>query len=130
MSENEINKIVSDNLNRLLEIKGTTQQELAEYVGVSQATISNWCKGVKMPRMDKIDKICEFFCINRSDLMSGDIEGDINRYYLNDSAAEAAKELYERDELRVLFDAARDVSEEDIRYVAALLEKLKKKEGK
>lgn len=130
MSENEINKIVSDNLNRLLEIKGTTQRELAEYVGVSQATISNWCKGVKMPRMDKIDKICEFFHINRSDLMSGDIENDIERYYLDDTAAEAAKELYERDELRVLFDAARDVSEEDIRYAATLLEKLKQKEGK
>lgn len=69
MSEAEINKIISDNLNRLMEIRGTTQSELAEYMGVSQATISNWCKGVKMPRMDKIDKICDFFHINRSDLM-------------------------------------------------------------
>lgn len=69
MSEAEINKIISDNLNRLMEIRGTTQSELAEYMGVSQATISNWCKGVKMPRMDKIDKLCDFFHINRSDLM-------------------------------------------------------------
>nr|DAV97929.1 MAG TPA: helix-turn-helix domain protein [Caudoviricetes sp.] len=51
-------------------------------------------------------------------------------YYLNEDAAKAAEELYKRDDLRVLFDAARDVSEEDIRYVATLLEKLKKKEGK
>ena len=69
MSEAEINKIISDNLNRLMEIRGTTQSELAEYMGVSQATISNWCKGVKMPRMDKIDKLCDFFHIIRSDLM-------------------------------------------------------------
>nr|MDE7425210.1 hypothetical protein [Lachnospiraceae bacterium] len=39
------------------------------FMDVSQATVSNWCKGLKMPRMDKIDKICLFFNINRSDLM-------------------------------------------------------------
>ena len=70
MSEAEINKIISDNLNRLMEKRGITQLELAEYMGVSQTTISNWCKGIKMPRMDKVDKICRFFHINRSDLMN------------------------------------------------------------
>ena len=70
VSEAEINKIISENLNRLMERRGTTQLELAEYMGVSQTTISNWCKGVKMPRMDKIDKLCRFFHINRSDLMN------------------------------------------------------------
>ena len=70
MSETEINRIISENLNRLMEKRGTTQLELAEYMGVSQTTISNWCKGVKMPRMDKIDKLCRFFHINRSDLMN------------------------------------------------------------
>lgn len=58
------------------------------------------------------------------------VPNDEPTYYIKPEAAEAAKELYERDELRVLFDAARDVSEEDIRYVATLLEKLKQKEGK
>ena len=70
VSETEINRIISENLNRLMEKRGTTQLELAEYMGVSQTTISNWCKGVKMPRMDKIDKLCRFFHINRSDLMN------------------------------------------------------------
>lgn len=127
MTEHEINRIVSENLNRLLEERNITQQELAEYIGVTQASVSNWCKGIKMPRMDKIDKICQYLDIERSDLMK---DSSHYTYYINFEAAEAAKELYERDELRVLFDAARDVSEEDIRYVATLLEKLKKKEGK
>ena len=38
-------------------------------MNVSSATTSNWCKGIKLPRMDKIDKICSIFGINRSDLM-------------------------------------------------------------
>ena len=127
MTEHEINRIVSENLNRLLEERNITQQELAEYIGVTQASVSNWCKGIKMPRMDKIDKICQYLDVERSALMKDSSE---YKYYFDSAAAKVAEELYKRDDLRVLFDAARDVSEEDIRCVATLLEKLKKKEGK
>ena len=70
MSEKELNKIIADNITRQMELNNRTQLELAEYMNVSQATVSNWCKGVKMPRMSKIDMICKFFDINRSDLMN------------------------------------------------------------
>ena len=70
MSEKELNKIIADNITRQMELNNRTQLELAEYMNVSQATVSNWCKGVKMPRMSKIDMICKFFNINRSDLMN------------------------------------------------------------
>lgn len=70
MSEKELNKIIADNITRQMELNNRTQLELAEYMNISQATVSNWCKGVKMPRMSKIDMICKFFDINRSDLMN------------------------------------------------------------
>lgn len=69
MSEKELNAIITKKLNYYMDLNSTTQVELAEYMGVSQATISNWQKGIKTPRMSKIDKICEFFHIKRSDLM-------------------------------------------------------------
>lgn len=53
-----------------MEIQSKTQTDLAEYIGVSQATVSNWYKGTKMPRMSKIDMICKFFSIERSELMN------------------------------------------------------------
>lgn len=46
-----------------------TQAELAERMNVSTATTSNWCNGVKLPRMDKIDKMCKLFGCLRSDLL-------------------------------------------------------------
>ena len=64
MSEQEINKIISERISYYLEKNGKTQLQLADYMNVSQATVSNWCKGVKMPRMDKIDKICAFFLVS------------------------------------------------------------------
>ena len=58
MSDKAINDIISFNLNRLLEANGKNQADLAAYMEVSQATVSNWCKGIKSPRMDKLDRIC------------------------------------------------------------------------
>lgn len=127
MSEKEFNEIFSSNLVRYLESRNMSQNELAKYLGVSPTSVNNWCRGLKSPRMDKVDKICQYLDVERSALMKDSSE---YKYYFDSAAAKVAEELYKRDDLRVLFDAARDVSEEDIRYVATLLEKLKKKEGK
>ena len=70
MSEKELNLIIAKNISKYLEIQSKTQTDLAEYIGVSQATVSNWCKGIKMPRMSKIDMICKFFSSVRSELMN------------------------------------------------------------
>ena len=69
MNKQEINKIIAENLSYLMDKSGKTQFDLADYMGVSQATVSNWCKGIKLPRMDKIDRICDFFNVTRSQLM-------------------------------------------------------------
>ena len=69
MDEKEINIIIARQIAHYMEKENISQKEIAEYVGVSQASVSNWCKGIKMPRMDKIDKLCELFGCTRSDLM-------------------------------------------------------------
>lgn len=62
----DINERIGENLVKLLERKNKTQNDLADYMGVTQATVSNWCKGLKVPRMDKIDDICDFFNVPRT----------------------------------------------------------------
>lgn len=70
MSEaDKLREIFKTNLNRMLDEKGATQKALAEYMGVSTATVNEWKKGRKIPRMDKIDRLCAYFMINRSDLL-------------------------------------------------------------
>lgn len=80
MSEHELNGIIANNITKQLELHNRTQSDLAEYMGVSQATVSNWCKGIKMPRMSKIDMICEYFHIERSDLMDEHPKSTILRH--------------------------------------------------
>jgi len=68
-NENTMKKTFTDNLNRLLRVRGITQAELATYMEVSNTTVNNWVKGYKVPRMDKVDKLCSFFKIKRSELL-------------------------------------------------------------
>ncbi len=71
MSNNEsIKATFKDNLNKLLIEKDVTQKALADFVGVSTATVSDWKKGKKMPLMEKIDKICQFFHVERHELLN------------------------------------------------------------
>ena len=80
MSEKEIRDIICKKLNYYMQLNGTTQTELAEYMEVSTATVSNWCKGVKTPRMSKIDKICNLTIYDPS---YGEIKMYENIYYDN-----------------------------------------------
>lgn len=67
--EKDIQLIFSANLSKLLKEKSATQVELAKFIGVSNTTINNYVKGYNMPRMDKVDGICRFFNISRSELI-------------------------------------------------------------
>ena len=113
-----------ERLRELRQQRGYSQEELAKQLGLSKSAISMYERGARTPDFETMELLADFFNVDMNYILGKEMG---STYYIK---PEAAKELYERDELRVLFDAARDVSEEDIRYVATLLEKLKKKEGK
>ena len=68
----DFNILFSSNLNYLLKRDNMTQAELAKKLGVGTTSVYNWCSGLKTPRMDKIDKMCEIFNITRSYLIAFD----------------------------------------------------------
>lgn len=69
ISEQEFNQIFSKQLKHQLQIHEMTQSDLAKRLGVSTQSVTNWCKGAKTPRMDKVDSMCKIFNCRRSDLM-------------------------------------------------------------
>ncbi len=70
MSEKELNEIIAKNIRHYMDVKGLTQNDIAKSLNVAQSSISNWVVGIKLPRMDKIDKLCTLFGCTRSDLMT------------------------------------------------------------
>lgn len=70
MSTEDFKKIFSENLTYYLDLKGKSQADLYRYMNVSSATASDWCNGKKLPRMDKIQSICNWLGIEKSNLLT------------------------------------------------------------
>lgn len=69
MDEN-LKKLFSRKLTMYLASAGKTQADLSKYIGVSSATVSDWCNAHKMPRTDKIQSICNWLGIEIADLLT------------------------------------------------------------
>lgn len=48
---------------------GYTQKEAARILGVSNKTLGSWEKGLSVPRVDMIDKICALYKIDYDNLL-------------------------------------------------------------
>jgi transcriptional regulator with XRE-family HTH domain len=72
IDEKAYNKAVAMNLRRIMYERGITQAELANALGFSKQSVSQWMNGKFLPRMTKIDKICAYLGCKRSDLLEVD----------------------------------------------------------
>lgn len=127
-NENTMKKTFTDNLNRLLRVRGITQAELATYMEVSNTTVNNWVKGYKVPRMDKVDKLCSFFKIKRSELLEqSPVSDDLPTLTQRDSTAHSKRDLNDLakflNKTEVMFDGdTYNLSEEDQQKLRNALE--------
>lgn len=129
MADEEIRKMFARNLNHYLEINGYNQADLARHMKVSTATTAKWCTGQTMPRIDKIQSICNWLGVDKATLLDTSADGVFSahqpEYYLNKETAKIAQEVFENPDLRILFDAARDVKPENIKLAAEMLRRFK-----
>ena len=113
----------NDILKELRQKRGISQAKLADDLGVSKALIGHYEKGDRKPSFEMLEAIADYFNVTLDYLTGKD---DKSVYYLDPGAAELAKELYERPEMRVLFDASQKATREDILQVADILDRLSK----
>jgi transcriptional regulator with XRE-family HTH domain len=62
-------KIMGINILRLLEQNGIERKEFAKIIGVPYSTLTNWINGTTYPRIDKIQKMADYFGIEKKDLV-------------------------------------------------------------
>ncbi len=53
-------EIFSDNLSKFVKRRGIAQADIAQHMCVSNATVSGWMNGTKVPRMDKLNKLADY----------------------------------------------------------------------
>ena len=112
-----------DKLKDLRKKRGLSQVALAERLGLSKSTIGAYETGDITPSVEALNAIADFFNVDL-DYLLGKEEG--STYYLDPEAAELAKEIANRKDLRILFDATRDISAEEMAVIIKMVEGLKK----
>ena len=127
-SDKDIQSRFAHNLNELLRLNNKTQLELANFIGVSNTAVNKWTQGCYTPRMDKIDLICSFFLIGREDLLTD--ASHEQAYYSNPETVKIAQEIFDNSDLRILFDAAKDSTPEQLKLAAEMLRQFKKLNNK
>ncbi|MBQ8519257.1 MAG: helix-turn-helix transcriptional regulator [Agathobacter sp.] len=111
---------------KIRDAKGFKDADVVRATGITKSTFSDWKSGRSNPKNDKLTKIADFLGVSVEYLRTGEEESE--PYYFNDETAKMAQAIFENKELRILFDAARDSSPEDLQTVHSMLLALKRKE--
>lgn len=113
---------------RIREQCGLTQQQMADKLGVSRSAIGMYEKGEREPNFETLELIADTFNVDMNYLLGKKPTTEVipDTYYLNDDARDMAQFLYENPDYKVLFDASRKVSKEDIEMVKTIIDKFGK----
>ena len=69
MSDEDYRRIFARNLNKYMEKCNKKQSDIINDLGINKSAISTWINGTRMPRMDKVQALADYFYINKSDLL-------------------------------------------------------------
>lgn len=113
-------------------------QELSDRSGVAKASISQYINGTHKPSNVSAGKMAPVLGVDPLWLMGFDVpmtskatadDTTQEGWYLDPEVAEKAQEIYEDPDTRILLDAKRDLSLDDLEAVLNIVKALKAKEG-
>ena len=87
---------------------------IAEEIGISRAMLSSWKLGKYTPKIDKLQKIADYFGVSLEYLRTGEMnEG----YYWDAKTAKLSQKLLESPGRQTLFDMTADMPEADLQKI-------------
>lgn len=110
------------NYEKIRNEKGLKDVDVARGTGISRAMFSEWKHGKFTPKIDKIRQIAEFLDVPIDYIVTGDMPD--YSYFLEPEVAELAQELHDNHDLRIIFDATRKASKDDLLFIKELVERM------
>ena len=119
-------QVFAENLKHYIQEKGVTQKEVAEALNMSQGAFSDWMSLRRYPRMDAVQKLAEFFGIEKSDLVED--QSVKNKYYVGKELKKLEEKMKNSPESIELHLAIEKLSDSNKAIVKALIDSLLKGE--
>lgn len=92
-SENDNRSIFAKNLRAYMVRSGKSRREVSQALGVSYYTFTDWYKGKKYPRIDKIQALADYFGISKSDLVEENDNSVLVSCGVNNQEKQAKQEI-------------------------------------
>ena len=136
----------SDRIRELREIRGMSQQALADMLDVNKVTISQYERGARKPDINVVAALCDIFNVSSDYLLGKDdvtirfvgedeikkldsnqvqFSGQHGAYYLNEDTIETAQAILTDSDLHALFKASRQIGRQDLKLLIDMAERFK-----
>lgn len=121
-----------------------TQLELANELGVSKSTVAMWETDKRLPSKELYEQIADLFNVDidylygRTDIrktrhfdiygneyVSKDHLKEDREYYFDDETKQIAQEIFDNKDLKILFDASRKATPEDLKFIVEMAKRFK-----
>ena len=79
--DKEVVSMLAENLTLLRNIRGMTQEEVAEVIGISRQSYAKWEQGETIPDIEKCDRLAKFYGVSIDALVHQDEEVGKPRVY-------------------------------------------------
>ena len=111
----------SVNLKRLREASGLTQEELATKAKISKSSVSMYERGERFPDEPILEVFADIFNVDMNMLLG---KQERSTYYLDPETASLAQAAANDPDMKLLLDAKRDLSPEDMKIIIDLAKRL------
>jgi transcriptional regulator with XRE-family HTH domain len=107
----------------LCDQKGIGVTRLALDLGFAKNYFTKVSRGSDITS-ERLEQIADYFNVTTDYLIKGD---ESKRWYINEETAKLAQELLENEDRRILLDASRDLTPEELKAMVAMVDAFGKK---
>lgn len=109
--------IFATNLKRYMALNEKSRKDISEALGISYYTITDWVKGKKYPRMDKVELLADYFGILKSDLIEEKTEEHREMQKKNSTLADITVRMRTDKEFSSLIEGINQLNPEQLASV-------------
>ena len=114
---------MGENIQYYMDKMGIDRKDFAKAIDVPYSSLTDWINGKTYPRIDKIERMANYFGISKADLVEERNEDD--PYYIDLDTRELAEFLHKNPEYRVLLDASMKLTPDDVKLLMAMIDRMK-----
>lgn len=104
-----------------------SQKSMANKLGLSVSTYSNYENGYREPPLEAIKQICDILGTDLSYLILGSGKINSEEHDRNGETRQIAEEILANPEMKTLFNVVRDITPEELKEIQKYIEFIKSK---